>query len=181
MKRYFLLPLVLTFCMGPLQCATLERLSLDDMVAKSTSIVRGKVGESWAAFSGPVIYTHYRIQVQEQLKGSNGNSVEVVIPGGVANNLRQVYPGAPALNTGEEYVFFLWTGKTGFTTVIGVSQGLFSLAKDSRTDPLATREATRERMLDARTGRPVKDETLVMKLSELRSRVSTSLNRGKAK
>ena len=42
-KRHFMLALVLTFCMWPLQGATLERLSLDDMIAKSTAIVRGKV------------------------------------------------------------------------------------------------------------------------------------------
>ena len=42
-KRHFIHALVLTFCMLPLQCATLERLSLDDMVAKATSIVRAKV------------------------------------------------------------------------------------------------------------------------------------------
>ena len=36
-KRHFMLALVLTFCMLPLQGATLERLSLDDMIAKSTA------------------------------------------------------------------------------------------------------------------------------------------------
>ena len=39
------------------------------MIAKSTAIVRGKVVSSWAGFSGPVIYTHYTMQVSEQLKG----------------------------------------------------------------------------------------------------------------
>jgi hypothetical protein len=53
-KRHFMLALVLTFCMSPLQSATLERLSLDDMIAKSTLIVRGKVTGSNAAASGPL-------------------------------------------------------------------------------------------------------------------------------
>ncbi len=84
----------------PLQCATLERLSLDDMIARSTAIVRGKVTSSYAAFSGPVIYTHYTIQVSEQYKGAGQASVEVVIPGGTAGNLRQSFAGAPTLTPG---------------------------------------------------------------------------------
>jgi hypothetical protein len=159
--------------MAPLQCATLQRLSLDDMIAKSTSIVRGKVTTSWAAFSGPIVYTHYTIQVSERFKGSGGNTVEVVVPGGVANGVRQSFAGTPSFQPGDELVFFLWMGKSGRNQVIGLTQGLFSLAGDGAPDPLATRAASRELMLDS-SGRPVKDQTLRMRLSELRSRISSS-------
>jgi hypothetical protein len=178
-KRHFLQALVIAACTMPLQCATLERLSLDDMIVKSSAIVRGKVTDSWAAFSGPIIYTHYNIQVTESLKGIGERSVEVVIPGGVANNLRQSFSGTPALNPGDEYVFFLWTSRAGLTQVLGLTQGLFQLAKDGAADPFATRTASRELMLDGRTGRPVKDETLVMKLSELRSQIASRLGSAK--
>jgi len=174
-KRFVLLALVSTFWMGPLQCATLERLSLDDMIAKSMSIVRGKVTTSYAAFSGPVVYTHYTIQVSERFKGAAGNSVEVVVPGGVVNGRRQSFAGAPWFNQGDEFVFFLWTSKAGLTQVIGLTQGLFSVAADGTADPVATRSATRELMLESGTGRPVKDQTLSMHLSELRSRISSTL------
>src|SRR5216110_1985496 len=106
-KRHFMLAFVLTFCMSPLQSATLERLSLDDMIAKSTAIVRGKVAASNAAASGPVIYTHYTVQVLERFKGAAGNTVDVTAPGGTVNGLRQTFAGAPTLNTGEEFIFFL--------------------------------------------------------------------------
>ena len=178
-KRGFPFALLLASSILPLQCATLERLSLDDMISKSTAIVRGKVGGSYAAFSGPVIYTHYTIQVSERFKGANADSVEVVVPGGVANNLRQSFAGAPVLNPGDEYVFFLYTGKNGLTTVVGLTQGLFSLAADPSGDPTATRNASRELMLDRSSGRPVKDETLVMRLSDLRARVAAGLKGGK--
>jgi hypothetical protein len=47
---------------GSVPAATLERLSLDDLITKSRVIVRGKVlMNSYTATSGPVIYTHYRI------------------------------------------------------------------------------------------------------------------------
>ena len=156
----------------PASAATLERLSLEQMTGKSTSIVRGKVTGSWAAFSGATIYTHYQVQVTERFKGANGAIVEVVAPGGVANGLRQVFSGVPELKAGEEYVLFLWTGQNNLTQVIGLTQGVFSLAKDHVTDPTATRAATHELMIDRATGRAVKDQTLVMRLSELRSRIA---------
>jgi hypothetical protein len=169
--------LVLTCCVVPLQCATLERLSFDDMVSKSTAIVRGKVTSSFAAFAGtgPVIYTHYSIQVSERLKGSTGSTVDVAVPGGVVNNLRQSFAGAPTFNTGDEYVFFLWTSRAGLTQVIGLTQGLFSLAQDGSQDPMATRSASHELMLDRGTGQPVSDQPMLMHLSELRSRISSTV------
>jgi hypothetical protein len=174
-KRHFMLATVLTFAVGPLQCATLERLSLDDMIIKATSIVRGKVSTSYAAFSGPVIFTHYTIQVSERYKGVGGTSVEVLVPGGLVNGQRQLFAGTPALNAGDEFVFFLWTGKAGLTQVIGLTQGLFSVAADGGVDPLTTRSATRELMLDSASGHPVKDQTLKMRVSELRTRIAGAL------
>jgi len=161
----------LTSCALPLPCATLERLSLDDMIAKSTSIVRGKVASSYAAFSGPVIYTHYTVQVSERLKGSGGATVDVAVPGGIANGLRQSFSGTPSFLNGDEFVFFLWTSKAGLTQVIGLTQGLFLIAPDGTSDPVATRSASHELMLDA-NGQSVKDQTLTMHLSELRTRIS---------
>jgi hypothetical protein len=158
-----------------LQAATLERLSLEEMAAKSTAIVRGKVLSSSAAFSGPVIYTHFQIQVTERFKGIGSNTVEVVAPGGVANNLRQTFAGVPEFSTGEEYVFFLWTGRDRLTHVIGLTQGLFSMARDHATDPTVTRAASREMMIDRATGKEVRDQTMQMRLSELRSRIAGAL------
>jgi hypothetical protein len=172
-----MLALVLTVCMSPLQSATLERLSLDDMIAKSTAIVRGKVSNSSATAAGPVIYTQYTIQVSERFKGQTGDSVQVSVPGGTLNGMRQSFSGAPTLNPGDEFVFFLFTGRDGRNVIIGLTQGLFSL--DAAADPLSTRTASRELMLDRLTGRPVKDETMVMRLSDLRGRIATGLKGAK--
>ncbi len=174
-RRHFLAALVFTCGLSCLRAATLERLSLEEMTTRSTSIVRGKIESSWAAFSGPVIYTHFQIRVTERWKGPNQASVEIVVPGGVANNLRQSFAGAPEFATGEEYVFFLWTGRDRLTQVIGLTQGLFSLAQDNPADPVATRAASRELMFERTTGKPVKDQTLVMRMSELRTRSAGTL------
>lgn len=173
--RRFLQTLALIGCVAALHGATLERLTLEQMISKSTAIVRGTVTGSSAAFSGPVIYTHYTVQVSEQYKGAAGSSVDVVVPGGTVNGVRQSFSGAPALNQGEQYVLMLWTGKSGLTQVIGLTQGLFELSSATTSDPTLTRTATRELMLDAQTGQPVKDQTLTMHLSELRTRISSVL------
>jgi hypothetical protein len=167
--------MVVTAWVLPLQSATLERLSLDDMITRSTTIVRGKVSASWTAFTGSVIYTHYQIQVSEQFKGTAQNTVEVMTPGGTVKGLSQSFSGSPVLNQGDEFVFFLWTSKSGITWITGLTQGLFSLTGESTSDRTATRSASRELMLDPDTSRPVKDTALSMKLSVLRSRIASSI------
>ncbi|MGD0500556.1 MAG: hypothetical protein ABSC23_19215 [Bryobacteraceae bacterium] len=177
-KRCPLVALALTALAAPLVSSTLERLSLDDMIAKSTAIVHGKVTNAYAAFSGRVVYTHYSVQVLERFKGSGQGLIDMVVPGGTANGLRQSYAGAPEFQPGDEYVFFLWTGPSGLTQVTGLTQGLFSVAKGSSLDPAVTRAASHEVMLAPGTGVPVKDQTLVMRLSELRSRIAGVLGAG---
>lgn len=159
----------------PAWCATLARLSFDDMTAQSHMIVRGKVMDSWAATTNRVIYTHYKIQVIENFKGTAPGSVEIMVPGGTVNGMRQTFSGSPALNKGDEFVFFLWTSKAGITWITGLTQGLFALPADGTTNPTARRAASPELMLDPSTARPVKDVALSMRLSDLRSRIAAAL------
>jgi hypothetical protein len=158
-----------------LQCATLERLALPDIIGKSTAIVRARVTGSSVAKIGPVIYTHYQLQVSEQYKGTAESTVDLAFPGGALGGIQQVYSGVPQLHTGEEYVFFLWTGKTGVTQVIGLTQGLFAVSNAGAKDPALIRAASHETMIDRGTGRHVQDQTLTMTLSALKSQISAVL------
>jgi hypothetical protein len=169
------LAVLLVVAIRPLPCATLEQLTLDDMIAQSTAIVRGTVVDSWAALTGSVIYTHYKVQVSESFKGPRQTFVEVVVAGGVVNNLSQSFSGSPVLNKGDESVLFLWTSRAGLTQIMGLTQGLFTIAPGAASDPMATRPATRELMLDPKTAQPVKDAMLSMRLSDLRSRIAATL------
>jgi len=162
-----------------LQSATLQQLSMTDLIAKSTAIVRGTVQGSYAAFSGPVIFTHYSVQVAEKWKGSPGATMDVAVPGGVVSGIRQTYPGAPQFQPGDQYVLFLWTGKSGMTQIMGFSQGAFEVAQDGSSDPSLTRNPSRELMLDPATHRQVTDRPLTMRLSELRSQVASALGTAK--
>jgi hypothetical protein len=179
--RRFAFATLLTFCWAPLQGATLERLSLEDMAVQATAIVRGKVLGSAGQFHGPVIYTHYRFQVTECYKGSAQGTIDVAAPGGMANGVRQSVAGSSELAYGEEYVLLLWAGKSGMNQIMGLTQGLFAVPKSVDSDPTTVRHPSTELMLDRATGQAVRDERLSLRLSELRSRISGALARGGGK
>jgi len=150
--------------------ATLQQLSLDQMAQSATAIVRARVTSSSASFTGSTIYTHYKLQISETWKGSPGT--EVMIPGGVANGYRQSFPGMPALQTGGEYVLFLWkSSTTGITHLVGLSQGIFNVTQQADGALQAGRPVIGETMLDA-TGHPARDHAVQMQLADMKARVA---------
>jgi hypothetical protein len=179
--RYLLLVLWLSSSLAPLRGATLERLSLDEMIEKSTAIIRGRVAGVYTALHGNIMYTHYRVEVSERWKGSPQAALEVMVPGGVSGGLRQSYSGVPKLTDGKEYVLFLWTGRSGHTQIIGFTQGVFELPKKATGQATAYRAASAELMLDPDTGSAVRDEAVEMSLHALSERITAKLVKGAAK
>jgi hypothetical protein len=149
--------------------ATLQQLSLDQMTQSATAIIRAHVLSSSASFTGSTIYTHYRLQTSETWKGFP--AAEVMLPGGVAGGYRQAFPGVPALQTGGEYVLFLWTSSTGITHLVGLSQGIFGMNRQTDGSMEVSRPEIGETMLDA-AGRRVRDRAVRMQLSEMKAQVS---------
>ena len=176
MRRISLLVLCLGSWFAPLQGATLEQLSLDQLIQKSTAIVRAKVVRSDAAFRGPEIFTHWKLEIEEQWKGQG--VAEVMAPGGSLRGYRQGVPGAPQLTVGKEYVLFLWTSKSGATYLTGWGQGAFELSKDDASKLVATRAAASETMVEHGTWRPIKDAGIQMPYSQLSARISATLGKG---
>jgi hypothetical protein len=150
-------------------CATtLMQLSMASMIAESTSVVRARVIGASAARRGSDIYTYFRLDVVETLKGTAPG--EVAVPGGTLAGARQIVAGAPKLENGQEYVLFLWTSRSGLTQVTGLTQGVFRVVRNASGEITVVRSASTEPMLDA-SGRPVKDETLTLTLEALRAAV----------
>lgn len=178
--RRLVTTLALALLSLPGWAVTLQRLELDEMIEKSTAIVRGQVAGSWARLHGPVIYTHYRVRVLERWKGAEAAEVDVVVPGGVADGLRQAFPGTPKLQEGSEYILFLWKGASGLTNIMGLTQGLFDVHRDIAGGVFAARLATSEAMLDA-AGRLVKDEPLRIRFEDLCGQIRAALARGSQK
>jgi hypothetical protein len=159
--------------MGSVCATTLEKLSLDEMIAKSTLIVRGKIAESHAVRRGQLIYTVYRLDVAEQIKGASTRSVEVSVPGGSLNGTRQSFAGTPAMRQGQEYAVFIWTSSQGVNHIIGLSQGLFDAVKGADGKLQLKRGALDARVIDG-AGREVASQPLSMSWSELAARVRAS-------
>ena len=179
MKSVLSCGLLLAICL-PVQATTLQRLGLDDMIQKSTAIVRGTVQQTYSAVHNSVIYTHYQVSVSEVWKGLVGSKVDIAVPGGVVKGMRETYSGAPTFANGHEYVLYLWTSKSGLTQVIGLSQGLFDILPNSSGETVATRAATTERMVDE-TGQDVTDSDFRMRISEMRTRVQNGLERARGR
>jgi hypothetical protein len=149
---------------------TLQLLSTDNMIQQSTAIVRARVTGSTTAFRGKDIFTYYQLQVVETLKAGPSPLTTVAVPGGAAGGLRQVVPGAPALASGQEYVIFLWTSKSGLTQVIGLSQGLFAVTQNAAGLAVMVRPAAGSMMVN-RSGEAVADQPASMSLSSLRTAI----------
>lgn len=170
----------LVAALSPLPASTLQQLSLDDMIRLSTAIVHGKAQQTVSSYSGSIIYTHYKVQVSETLKGPAASQLDIAVPGGAASRYQQTFAGAPILVPGQDYVLFLWTSKSGLTQIIGLSQGLFVVGTNSTGQLMVARGASTERMVNA-TGQPVSDSAMQMLLSDLRSLIQKTLASGGAK
>jgi hypothetical protein len=162
---------------GLLSAATLEKLSMDDMVKKSTDIVCATVTGTSSFVKGPLIYTRYRIQVSQRWKGAEASQMDIAVPGGQYGIQNQIFSGAPKLQLGKEYMLYLWTSRSGITQVIGLSQGLFGVTRNSQGVATISRAAGTEMMLDRATGQPVTDQSVRMPLEDVAATISRILHK----
>ncbi len=168
--RIVFITAILAATLGVAHATTLQQLSVNDMILKSTSIVRGTVQLTGSSFRGANIYTQYTVQVIEQWKGATATQIAFSVPGGIANGLRQTIAGAPSLINGQEYVLYLWTSRTGLTQVIGLSQGLFVSANG-----MVSRPSIMEHFVNP-NGAEAADAGMQMTLSAMRSLVASVLS-----
>lgn len=121
-------------------------LSLEDMVNQSDVITIGNVLETRSVWIDRSLVTFATVQVSENLKGSPGETVTVVLPGGVDANRKvpvaMTYPGAPRLTPGENVFLFLTSDSEvgGGYNVAGFAQGKFSIVNDEDGEPMVSRD-----------------------------------------
>jgi hypothetical protein len=157
----------------PVLPATLEKLTLEQMTQQATMIVRGKITACSGEARGRIIYTRCGLAVSETWKGTARSQVDFLIPGGTLRTLTQTFTGTPKFSTDEQYVLFLWVGKSGIPQVIGLSQGVFDVSSAPSGDSVR-RAASTETMVDS-TGKQVRDEEIRMSVGELHARVNRAL------
>lgn len=126
LKSLFSVLALILLAGGPASATTVERLSLESLVKKATSIVQGAVGASrtyWSA-DGKLILTTYTIQVTETIKGVPERAIELTTIGGTLGNVTLHVAGMPTFRAGENAVVFVEKSGT-YSTVVGLTQGHF--------------------------------------------------------
>ncbi len=154
---------------------TLELLGFDGLIDKATHVVRGRIGSCEGAYRGSIIYTQCSVEILETLKGTPATQTRVSVPGGRVGRIRQSIAGAPQFRVGSEYVLFLWTSPSGFTQVMGLSQGKFEVQGSGATQTAVRAAVADVTMLDG-MGQPVQDAGVQMTVARLRQLVASRLD-----
>jgi hypothetical protein len=162
-----------------LSAATLEQMSLDDLVQKSTSIVQGRAGSSRSIREGALFYTLHKFAVLNRWKGEPAPEVEIALPGGSIGGLQQDFGGVPQLEPGREYVVFLWKGPSGRTQITGFSQGVFEVVRGSGGSVIVRRKPNADLTLSPGTGKAVETSAIEMPLADLAARIRQMLGSGR--
>jgi len=150
----------------PVTATTLGRASIDQLIEKSTSVVRVKVLDSRGGLVNRMIYTLYRVQVENRWKGTGNPVIEVAMPGGAWNGLQWNVPGTPRLDQGAEYVIFVWTSPNAVNYSVGLAQGVLRVTTDANGQTILVRGRTDAQMVDA-NGQPVQDYGFKITLTDL--------------
>jgi hypothetical protein len=110
------------------------RLSLEEMVARSETIVSGQVTRVWTAWDSPhrFIWTHTEILVSNVTKGNRSGKLVVSEPGGIVDGLGMQIAGTPGYAPGEQVMLFLERMPNGYLRTAGMGQGKLSLSPDGR-------------------------------------------------
>lgn len=159
--------------LAALQAATLERLTIDQMAQQATAVVRGRVGEARSARFGALVYTLHRFEAEEHWKGDPIAGLEVAVLGGTYQGVTYSFAGTPELKAGDEYVLFLWTGPSGRTQIVGLSQGVFRVVR--RSDGAVVMRTEAEDSVFAGENGAQRSQALEMTLDQLAAGVRAAL------
>jgi hypothetical protein len=124
-------------------------LTVEDMVNQSDVIAIGSCTETKSVWVDRSLVTLATVSVAESLKGNEGSTITVALPGGIDANrkvpIAMTYPGAPQIRPGENVFLFLTTADEvpGSYTVAGFSQGKFSIVTDENGEVLVSRDLTK--------------------------------------
>jgi hypothetical protein len=118
-----------------------------DLVKRAEAIVIATAVESHAEIrDGGRIVTVATLRVERLLKGSAGDSVQLVELGGAVGNRMTFVPGAPRYEDGKRYLVFLHTNNAGEWMTFGFGLGKFEFVSDLRGRELLARGEPEEKI-----------------------------------
>ena len=128
--------LVLALAVSPyLDASVVIPATLDELAGEADLIVHARVArvDTRQAPGTLRVERVVTLAVVRALKGSPGEALELVLPGGTFGRYRTVVPGVPEIAEGEEAVLFLRPSTTGATHLVGFSQGFLRVRIDPST------------------------------------------------
>jgi hypothetical protein len=119
----------------PLAASVVIPATLDELAGEADLIVHARVARVDARQAAGTLRVErvVTLAVVRALKGSPGETVQLVLPGGTYGRYRTVVPGVPEVAEGEEAVLFLRPSPTGVTHLVGFSQGVMRVRIDPST------------------------------------------------
>jgi hypothetical protein len=120
---------------GPAQALVVLPADLDELARSARAIVYGRVTSVRVELAGDRrhVDTLVSLEASSYLKGDFGPQVTFRVPGGAIGRYRSVIVGAPTFAPGDEVVLFLGARGPSVPYVLGLSQGVFRVARDERT------------------------------------------------
>jgi hypothetical protein len=109
--------------------------TLDELAGEAAFIVHARVARVEARQAPGTLRVErvVTLAVVRALKGSPGDTLQLVLPGGTFGRYRTVVPGVPEVAEGEEAVLFLRPAPAGTAHLVGFSQGLLRVRLDRST------------------------------------------------
>ncbi len=159
--------------------ATVEAMTLNDMVERAEMIVIGRVSSSRADWNArrTRIYTYVTLVVERFLKGGAGErEITVRHWGGDVGGFRSLVPGSPQFVVGEEVLLFCAGTRARVPSVLGLALGKFTITRDTAGARILKRDISGLVLVNYRTdSRPVGTPPTRYRLSEVESRIQTAL------
>ncbi len=81
----------------------------------------------------------------------------------------------PELETGAEYVLFLWRGPSGRTQITGLSQGLFEIERRENGEILVHRKPNADLILQPGSSASAPNTAITMPLEQLAAQIRAIL------
>jgi hypothetical protein len=160
------------------RATTLARMSVEQMTAAASAVVKVRCLENAARWEGGEIWTITAFEVLEVWKGNAPPQISVRLMGGRVGHLVSTVPGVPQFRPGETAVLFLEPAHAGGLTVTSWAQGTFRIERDRRTgEERATEDTAAWAVYDPATRQFRASGLRHVPLETLRERVAAALEK----
>lgn len=162
---------------------TALKLSTQEMVDQAEVIAIGRYVDARSQWVEGTLVTLVTLSVGETLKGPEGSFLTVALPGGIdasrAVPVAVTWPGAPTIMPSEEVFVFLNADQTvgGGMTIVGFSQGKFSVASDAKGRKYVTRDLRGLNLLSDNGS--ARGKASVVPLEDFKAEVKSLVDRGR--